>query len=173
MYCSDAHKEQAYRERKVEPKRQQWRQRWAGYLPETRSLLESLLLAYPEAVETATSAVESERIALVSRIEVLERKLAKEQALASRAKLVEQMMLWGELLGYRRLIVYGIKQGPDAWRDFIDRADDELLVQAIATAQYFHEGLAASGRAEARITELEQRLEAVKDAEQPKKGTPR
>ncbi len=81
----------------------------------------------------------------------------------NRSELVEAMMLWGERLNYRRLIAYNIKSGRDEWRAFIDRADEELLAQAIMTAKRFYEGLQESGKNESRITELEDENRKLKE----------
>ena len=79
-----------------------------------------------------------------ARIEDLETELARYQKLAdldSRTVLCEQWMLIGEKLGYRPLILFKVRAGADDWSAFADRADEEYLAQAIATANRFFEDL--------------------------------
>ena len=61
QYCSDACKERAYRERKAEPERQEWRQRWAGYSQVTQSVLEAILREAPLVLDLVIAAIEFER----------------------------------------------------------------------------------------------------------------
>ena len=61
QYCSDACKERAYRERKAEPERQEWRQRWAGYSQVTQGVLEAILREAPEVLDLVIVAIEFER----------------------------------------------------------------------------------------------------------------
>ncbi len=61
QYCSDAHKEQAYRERKAEPQRHQWRQRWAGYQQQTKDILEMIVRQHPEVIEAVLTAIQVEQ----------------------------------------------------------------------------------------------------------------
>ncbi len=60
-YCSDACKERAYRERKAEPERQEWRQRWAGYSQVTQGVLEAIMREAPLVLDLVTAAIEFER----------------------------------------------------------------------------------------------------------------
>ena len=61
QYCSDACKERAYRERQVEPERQEWRQRWAGYSQVTQAFLEAIMREAPEVLDLVIAAIEFER----------------------------------------------------------------------------------------------------------------
>ncbi len=60
-YCRDACKERAYRERKAEPQRQEWRQRWAGYSPVTQNFLEAIMREAPEVLDLVIAAIEFEQ----------------------------------------------------------------------------------------------------------------
>jgi endogenous inhibitor of DNA gyrase (YacG/DUF329 family) len=80
--------------------------------------------------------------------------------LSDRAKLEARFMHLGEQVGYHPLTTLSIFGGFGYWQDFMNHANNETLLKAIAAAEYYLEGLIAlrGDPRERRITELEQRI---------------
>jgi SRSO17 transposase len=59
------------------------------------------------------------------------------------------LLALGDALGYRRLLKYNeltveVASGAEAWRDFVQHADYDMLALAIQQAQRFYENLEAT-----------------------------
>src|SRR5205807_2414081 len=113
------------------------------------------------------------------RIADLEQKLAKYRQVADlmeRTKREARFIDLGEQLSYRPLMAFNILGGSGYWQNFMQRASDETLLKAIATAEYFLEGLIVLrgdpreqriAELESQVKDLQARLEAVKQVETP------
>jgi hypothetical protein len=149
----------AFRRREAEKARQArlnaLQQRWGGLSLPLQELLETVFnvfsqdlaakLAQAILTELGTNggAAAAATINAVY-IAELEEKIAKyEQALRldNRTELIITLDQLGEKLHYHYLLDPFIGSGREAWQQWIDIADDEILIKAIAAARYFYESL--------------------------------
>lgn len=167
-------------------------QSWGKYLPETRQLLERALRVHGEEYARQLGeaiakerelgmAIDEERFSTREKLDLEARNAYLEITLAcyrdsvdlqEHAKLAQQCMAVGQLLGYPHLAKHGIGEGEQAWEEFLDRATGEalagtivygheLLRQAEDIRQY-REEYSRLGRAERQIKKLSQAEEALK-----------
>jgi hypothetical protein len=87
--------------------------------------------------------------------------------LGDRQHLEAQAMAYGEQIGFKRLVSTPqcVKEGPDGWRQALQEATDEQLVQIVATARYYAENLIwldvqeELRQAQRRIKDLEKQVQ--------------
>jgi hypothetical protein len=121
-------------------------QRWVGYLPETRQLLERALnLQGEEYARQFGAVIAKERHDAQANSTLEERNAYLEITLARYCDIVDlqdharrkqQFMAVGQLLGYPHLAKGSVGEGEQAWEEYLGSATEEMLAEAVT---YGHE----------------------------------
>src|SRR5437868_2388067 len=151
-YCNDTCKQTAYRLRKEQPHH--------GVTIVDDRQIEQQNIKRIEQYAIDCSIAEGKA---KERIAELEQELTRYREitdLMDRAKMETRFMDLGKQVEYRPLTEFTILGGYGYWQDFMKRAKDETLLKAIATAEYFLDGLIAlrGNPQQRRIVELERQV---------------